>query len=297
MRPSRRCKKKSCKKYVQPHDFHPVFTATGRGPEKATLRDQAASLFCFLGRISQKQARLLLGRNHKLYERVSVSAAEFLCDEVEEREKSIEFGAEDAWPDVEADEVDLRKGTVPAAEAEDPERPVVWEQWGGVVERGRPETLVLHRLRAPQTKLRSPGPGAIRLADWEPFARRRLEGRNIVLHTDGAKAYKLKVPGVLHDHVVHAKKMKVVNGQRVWTKPTFTRVFVHKLPDGPRLTVRGGTQVIDRAWRHVRSFLEGSSGQVGSRSLRRRVRFAQWCYWHRDKDLWLEMGRTLRETR
>ena len=32
---------------------------------------------------------------------------------------------------------------------------------------------------------------------------------------------------------------------------------------------------------------------VGSKALRVRVRSAQWAYWHRGQDLWLETGRML----
>ncbi len=54
--------------------------------------------------------------------------------------------------------------------------------------------------------MRAPGPGPIRKRDWAPLARRHLEGKKVILHTDGARAYTLKVPGVLHDNVVHMKK-------------------------------------------------------------------------------------------
>ena len=33
--------------------------------------------------------------------------------------------------------------------------------------------------------------------------------------------------------------------------------------------------------------------RVGSKALRVRVRSAQWAYWHRGQDLWLETGRML----
>jgi hypothetical protein len=54
--------------------------------------------------------------------------------------------------------------------------------------------------------VRAPGPGPIRKRDWAPLARRHLEGKKVILHTDGARAYTLKVPGVVHDNVVHMKK-------------------------------------------------------------------------------------------
>ena len=45
--------------------------------------------------------------------------------------------------DVEADEVDIGKGAASARDDVNEEKPIVWEQWGGVVERGAPHTLVL----------------------------------------------------------------------------------------------------------------------------------------------------------
>ncbi|CAE8596131.1 unnamed protein product [Polarella glacialis] len=51
--------------------------------------------------------------------------------------------------------------------------------------------------------------------DWIPTAEKELKNRNVVLHTDGARAYQLNVDGMLHDHVVHMKKKLVVNGKVV----------------------------------------------------------------------------------
>ena len=93
------------------------------------------------------------------------------------------------------------------------------------------------------------------------------------------------------------KKMKV-NGVWVWIKPAFTKVVEHILPDTKKkLRVKAGTQVIDKLWRHVRSFLEGRTALVGSKTLRQRIRSAQWAYWYRGQDLWLQTGVTLQSMR
>eukprot|EP00973_Karenia_brevis_P002457 331950-Karenia_brevis.AAC.1 len=47
----------------------------------------------------------------------------------------------------------------------------------GIVERGRRETLVLHRLNPKRTSKRAPGPGAIRKRDWKPLADKFLKNR------------------------------------------------------------------------------------------------------------------------
>ena len=43
-----------------------------------------------------------------------------------------------------------------------------WEQWYGIIQRGKPDILVLHRLKPPASKLRAPGPGAVRKVEWAP---------------------------------------------------------------------------------------------------------------------------------
>ena len=73
----------------------------------------------------------------------------------------------------------------------------MWDQWGGIIQRGRPTSLVLRRLTPKVTVLRAPGPGAIRRVEWKASANEFLFDRKVVLHTDSAKSYKLKVPGAL----------------------------------------------------------------------------------------------------
>ncbi len=100
------------------------------------------------------------------------------------------LGGDDAWCDVEADEVDLAKNIVETSNI------AVWEQWGGLVQRGRPDSLSLFRLKPKNTKKRAPGPGPIRRGDWKPTADKVLKNRQVILHTDGARAYKMHIPGV-----------------------------------------------------------------------------------------------------
>ena len=90
---------------------------------------------------------------------------------------------------------------------------VTWEQWGGIIERGNPKSLVLQRLNPQKTKKRAPGPGPIRKRDWKPMAKKYLAGRKVILHTDGARSYKMVVDGVMHDNVVHQNK-KISKGRQ-----------------------------------------------------------------------------------
>ena len=82
-----------------------------------------------------------------------------------------------------------------------------------MVKRGHPETLVLHRLNPKMSEPRAPGPGAIRKVEWAPLANKWLKDKNIILHTDAAKSYKLKLSGIVHDQVIHCKKKMKVNGK------------------------------------------------------------------------------------
>ena len=128
-----------------------------------------------------------------------------------------------------------------------------------------------------------------------------LKHRNCVLHTDGARAYKLKVEGLLHDHVVHQKKQlkrngRVVkrNGKPVWLKPTYSKTFTHKTCQGRTVRCKGGTQIIDRFWQHLRRYMKHRAHAVGSLAMNTRIRSAQWAYWHRDEDQWLQTGAMLK---
>ena len=286
-----RCGKRGCQNRVVPHSRHPIFEVS-IARKSIPLTEQATILYALLSGCTHASIRLMFQKNHKVTERIQKRLDDFLMQVVRRNEPMIQYGKGDAWKDVEADEVDLRKlkvevGSGPAL--------VDWEQWGGIVERGNPSTLTLTRLQPKRTQLRAPGPGPMRTRDWKPQANALLKGRNVILHTDGARAYKMQIPGVLHDHVVHKKKCMCIDGQWVWVKPHFTKVVHHTLPSGEKLAVKAGTQVIDRFWRHLRAFLVGRSSKVGSVSLERRIRAAQWAFWHRDQDLWLALGTALRE--
>ena len=247
------------------------------------LEDQASILCCALAGVPVTAASVALGLDNKPVERVYHNLEMARARHVALQEKQIRFGARDEWPDVEVDEVDLGKEGV-----EDSNKKVKtkWAQWGGIVERGRPETLILIRLHPILTKLRAPGPGPIRKRDWKPIAKKHLEGRNVILHSDGARAYKMKVKGVIHDSVVHKKKRVTINGKSVWQKPHYTKVCTHILPSGKKIKVKSGTQIIDRFWQHLRTHLKHTSRKPDSPGLMRRVRAAQWTYWHRGDDLW-----------
>ena len=57
---------------------------------------------------------------------------------------------------------------------------------------------MLRRLSPKESAKRCPGPGAIRKVEWSPLAKKWLQDKKAILHTDPAKSYKTKVAGVLH---------------------------------------------------------------------------------------------------
>ena len=223
-----RCNKKTCQRFVQPHDFHPLFFG-GSGVAVTPLNDQASILCCALADVPVTAAPVALGLDNKPVERMYHNLEMARARHVSMREKRVQYGAVYEWPDVEVDEVDLGKEEV---EDDNQKKKTKWAQWGGIVERGRPETLVLVRLNPILTKARAPGPGPIRKRDWKPIARKYLEGKNLILHSDGARTYKMRIDGVLHDSVVHQKKKVKVNGKTMWQKPHYTKLTLTPSPVG-----------------------------------------------------------------
>ena len=218
---------------------------------------------------------------------------------VQQKQKNIDFGAASlgAWPDVEVDESTFGKAyTRKPRTAND--KVVVWENWIGIVARGRPETLVLERLRQPPTKARAPGPGPITKDQWRPLARKWLQWRKVVLHSDSARAYReCTFKGVAKDHVVH-KKRRVVSratGKARWLKPIYVRTVRHKL-DGKTVTRRAGTQIIDRAWGILKARIHKNQHMhPGTLNSALEIRAAQWHYWNRGLDPWHAIGTMIKQ--
>ena len=147
----------------------------------------------------------------------------------------------------------------------------------------------LHRTRACGADL--PGPGAIRKVEWQPIAEKWLKNKQVVLHTDSARSYEAKVPGVVHDNVVHQKKRVKVGGKYVWKSPNFVKLSSHRLPNGKTIQRKAGTQIVDRAWRFIKDRLRlNQNAKVGTTLLRAQIRGAQYEYWNRDQDLWMCTG-------
>eukprot|EP00438_Fugacium_kawagutii_P026266 Skav227691 [mRNA] locus=scaffold2761:67974:77290:- [translate_table: standard] len=134
--------------------------------------------------------------------------------------------------------------------------------------------------------------GSRQREEWDPLAKKHLEGRQITLHTDAAKSYKAKIKGVLHDNVRRCKKRIKVKGKWKWQAPVYVRIAVHKCPKtGKKIRVKAGARIIDRAWRFLKDRVHvQSNSKVGSATLKAQIRSAQYEYWHMGQDLWKLTG-------
>ncbi|CAK0877545.1 unnamed protein product [Prorocentrum cordatum] len=186
-------------------------------------------------------------------------------------ETKITFGgpSQQHWWDAEADEVDFGKEQVGDE--------MRWDQWAGIVERGRPQSLILFKTPPKLTKPRAAGPGPITGKDWAPMAKKHLQGRKTLLRTGGARACELgmnreeKLDGVVHDYGVHGLK-KQGSGNKFEA-------------------AHGGTQIVDRCWRCLRKHIGARSfSAAGAPKYSARVRAAQWRHWRVGSDHWGETG-------
>ena len=132
----------------------------------------------------------------------------------------------------------------------------------------------------------------MRKVEWKPLAKKWLQGRQIILHTDSAKSYKLKVPDVLHDRVVHKKKRVKVGTKFRWIAPKYVEMQRHKVPGSKKvIKCKSGTQIIDRCWKFLKARLNiNQHSRVGSQLLKLQLRSAQYEYWRRGQDLWIDTG-------
>ena len=189
------------------------------------------------------------------------------------------------WSDVEVDEVTLTK-----MDDGSDKKPMSWVQYLGIVRPGHPATLILVPLPVRTTVRRAPGPGPILKSVWQEIANKYVQDKgNIIIHTDSARAYKKVIPGTAHTAVVH--QVKKVQG--VWVQPAFVRTETVDLPDGSKLRVKAGTQLIDGVWRIIRRDIRDSLRHSRLELVDKLVRVSQWRYWNQDRDLYTAMAKTM----
>ncbi|CAK0840716.1 unnamed protein product [Prorocentrum cordatum] len=122
-----------------------------------------------------------------------------------------------------------------------------------------------------------------------------LKNRNLLLHADGARAHKLRIPGVLHDDVARVKKKVAKQGSTIWIQSKFSNMVNHEFPSGETVRVKSGTQIMNRFWSHLRTHFGKRTRRVDTIAMRRRVRSAQWTHWNKGRDLWARTGDMLQE--
>jgi hypothetical protein len=191
---------------------------------------------------------------------------------VVKKQPQIKFGGKCNYADVEADEVTLAKHVDP-----NDANKVVWDGFLGPMERDNPKSLVIQTLEERSTTKRAPGPGTLRLKEWKVLGQKWLNGRRVILHTDGARAYRLKIKDVQHTAVTHQKKK--INNKRV--KPKFVKETLVDC-DGAQVRVKAGTQFIDGWWRILKKecrYLKASRAHNVDL-----VRAAQRNHWHQGED-------------
>ena len=262
-----------------------------------SLQAQVSVLLLLLLRVPLSTIHMLTHVNQKAVEDMYRRICELRRNYVEKEEKKFIFGNGQSWKDIEADEATFDKRDISTSVQfkhliKDEKSTWMWEQWVGVVQRGRPETLVLHRLNPKVTVNKAPGPGAIRKIEWQALGNTLLKGRNMVLHTDSAKSYKAYIDGVIHDRVVHCKKRVKVNGRFKWINPKYVGIVEHKIPGTQKIwKSKSGTQVIDRVWRFLKDrIIINQNCKAGSKLLHAKLLSAQYEYWNKNADLWLHTG-------
>ena len=211
----------------------------------------------------------MLGMDHKSVDDIYKSWRNTAATETEKEQDKIVLGDGKSWRDAEVDEVSTKKKLVwrpptnPGQDATAAVARMEWDSWLGMQERGKPESLVLIQLRSALPSRPPQALGPITKEMWTPIAKKLLENRKIILHTDGARAYRVRVQGMRRDSVIHKKKK--VNG--VWKKPKFAKPNTHVLPDGTKIRCMMGTQTIDGLWKHLRQQIKdiSASGPYVSR--------------------------------
>ena len=223
-----RCSLQTCSGSIRVEDYHPNFYA-GAGKSKTPLNIQPAVLYCAFAGVPRGSAHLNV--ESKMVERIYSNNETARSRYVEMKEKEIIYGdpTSQIWTDVEADAVDLEKEDLQI----EGNHPVIWEHWAGLVERGRPESLKLFKLKPAMTRRRAPGPGAIRKQEWQPIGKKHPTNKKIILHTDGAKAYQLQIPEVIHCHVVH-KKERQSQWYNCLAQPHCTKIYNLRLSKGKK---------------------------------------------------------------
>ena len=261
-RATSRCTNRSCRHRLSIFTDNPYFV---NRTDSIDIVKQTTVLFNLCLGVSKVQTHLQLGIPHATIERCALRFESHISTYVEKVQDGIELGDGLDWADVECDEVTLDRRHIGAEQ-------VTWSQYLGLIQRGRPNSLILIRL--PE-------------ADWQPIHQKFIENKKIILHTDSARAYDAFTKGIGKTRVVHQVKKDSAGN---WVRPHFTKYEEVKVEDGESIAVMAGTQYIDGFWRILRQEVLSHNGS--NLALERRVRVAQWRYWTQRDDRWVALAAT-----
>ncbi|CAE7248230.1 unnamed protein product [Symbiodinium sp. CCMP2592] len=282
-----RCKGWKCRKFILPHSQHPFFTCAW-GQAHIPLRQQVQVLFCNAARLGSGQVHILTGLGAKAVQSLSQRWRQALVRFVEQQQDSKPFGNLQRWVECEVDEVTLRGKRCGNR--------VAWHQYLGLLERGNRRSLVLVKMKIRTTSVKrtgsgkgSTGPaGPISKEEWKRIGSRYLKNRKILLHSDGARAYRyVKIPGVVTDAVKHKKP-----------RPVYAALWKHRLPrdqakahsgslkqsETDVMWVQKGTQLIDNVWRQLKLVGLPKSTKADEATIESRVREFQFHHWNAEVD-------------
>lgn len=293
-----RCSARACHKFVLPHSRHPIFVASW-GNSYVSLRQQALVLFCLVARVELGKIHLLTGLGRKVVESVAARWRKALVAYVEKKQMAIQLGDGKKWSQCEVDEVTCR--------GKRQGQKVTWFQYCGILKRGARKTLVLAKMKVKSTYIKQKGkgkgssvsPGPITKAEWRQVANKFVKNKKILLHCDGARAYRYgRIPGVIADSVKHKRP-----------KPIYTALWRHILPkdqskahadikdikklpasEKEEVWVKKGTQLIDNVWRQLKLLGLPKSTKAEDNVVHFRVREFQWHHWTAEKDKWVAAG-------
>ena len=167
--------------------------------------------------------------------------------------------------------------------------------------------MVLAKMKVKSTYIKQKGkgkgssvsPGPITKAEWRQVANKFVKNKKILLHCDGARAYRYgRIPGVIADSVKHKRP-----------KPIYTALWRHILPkdqskahadikdikklpasEKEEVWVKKGTQLVDNVWQQLKLLGLPKSTKAEDNVVHFRVREFQWHHWTAEKDKWVAAG-------
>ena len=152
----------------------------------------------------------------------------------------------------------------------DSNKPVIWGTMIWYCPAWSARHAIAPQVATQDVRQKGPWPRSYQKGWMEAFGKEALKDRCVILHTDAAKSYRLRMPGVLHDHVRHCKKRQKIKGKWVWKAPTYVKMSVRKDPKtGCQIKTKGGAQIVDCAWRYLKERIKlNQNCAVGSPLMR-----------------------------